>query len=170
MPAETSIEDLLEFIEQTQDARELKRALAVKMTLQGILQREIMALLQVTSGFISKWKGIYERQGAEALKLGYQGGASYLSEEEQQVVLAWLQQKDHWQLEDLQRHLWQTYQVEFRSRQSYYDLMARAGLSWKKSQSANPKYDEAAVEAKKSKSSASCNSTEWRWSREQCER
>ncbi|MCU0552626.1 MAG: winged helix-turn-helix domain-containing protein [Leptolyngbya sp. Prado105] len=45
--------------------------------------------------------------------------------------------------------------VEFRSRQSYYDLMARAGLSWNKSQSANPKYNKAAVEAKKSKLSVS---------------
>jgi putative transposase len=129
MIAERSLQDLLDFIQHTQDARELKRALAVKMTLQGTLQKEIMALLQVTSGFISKWKGIYEQQGAKALHLAYQGGASYLTEAEQQAVLEWLQQKDHWHLEDLQRHLWQTYQVEFRSRQSYYDLMARAGLS-----------------------------------------
>lgn len=169
MAAEPSTQDLLQFIQQTQDARELKRAVAVKMTLQGMLQREIMAVLQVTSGFISKWKGIYEQSGAEALRMGYQGGASYLSEAEQTAVLEWLQQKDHWHLEDLQRHLWQTYQVEFRSRQSYYDLMARAGLSWKKSQSQNPKHDEAAVEAKKSKLFASCNSTKWNWSRERCE-
>ena len=169
MAAEPSLQDLLDFIQQTQDARELKRALAVKMTLQGTLQKEIMSLLQVTSGFISKWKGIYEEQGAKALKLGYQGGASYLSEAEQQAVLEWLQQKDYWHLEDLQRHLWQTYQVEFRSRQSYYDLMARAGLSWKKSQSVNPKHDEAIVDAKKSKSSEFYNSTEWRWRRERCE-
>ncbi|MBW4443852.1 MAG: helix-turn-helix domain-containing protein [Plectolyngbya sp. WJT66-NPBG17] len=99
MTAEPLLQDLVEFIQQTQDARELKRALAVKMTLQGIMQRKIMALLQVTSGFISKWKGIYERQGASALKLGYQGGAGYLSAEEQQRVIEWLQQKDHWHLE-----------------------------------------------------------------------
>ncbi|MBW4443851.1 MAG: winged helix-turn-helix domain-containing protein [Plectolyngbya sp. WJT66-NPBG17] len=65
--------------------------------------------------------------------------------------------------------MWQTYQVEFRSRQSYYDLMKQAGLSWKKSQSINPKHDEAAVEAKKSKSSDFYNSIKWHWSREQCE-
>jgi putative transposase len=170
MATELSLQDLLEFIQHTQDARELKRALAVKMTLQGTLQKEIMSLLQVTSGFISKWKGIYERQGAEALRLGYQGGVGYLSEAEQQAVLEWLQQKDYWHLEDLQRHLWQTYQVEFRSRQSYYDLMARAGLSWKKSQNVNPKHDEAAVDAKKLRSNESCTSTEWNWSRERCER
>ncbi len=161
--------DLLEFIQQAQDAREPKRALAVKMTRQGMLQREITALLQVTSGFISKWKKIYEQQGAVGLKLGYQGGIGYLSPEEQEAVVEWLQQKDHWQLEDLQRHLWQTYQIEFRSRQSYYDLMARAGLSWKKSQSVNPKHDEAAVEAKKSKSLDFCNSIAWHWRRERCE-
>ncbi|MBD1847833.1 helix-turn-helix domain-containing protein [Cyanobacteria bacterium FACHB-63] len=82
--------------------------------------------------FRTTWQGIYEQQGAKALRMGYQGGASYLTEAEQQAVLEWLQQKDYWHLEDLQRHLWQTYQVEFRSRQSYYDLMAGAGLSWKK--------------------------------------
>ncbi|MBW4444896.1 MAG: helix-turn-helix domain-containing protein [Plectolyngbya sp. WJT66-NPBG17] len=65
MVVEPSLQDLLDFIQQTQDARELKRALAVKMTLQGTLQKEIMALLQVTSGFISKWKGSYEQQGAK---------------------------------------------------------------------------------------------------------
>lgn len=168
MVSEPSPPDLLKFVQQTQDARELKRALAVKMTLQGILQKEIMSLLQVTSGFISKWKGVYKRRGAKGLKLGYQGGASYLTEAEQQAVLDWLQQKDYWQLEELQRHLWQTYQVEFRSRQSYYDLMARAGLSWKKSQRVNPKFDEAAVDAKKPKSSGSCNNTELSWSWERC--
>lgn len=170
MAAEPKLEDLQLFIHQTQDARELKRALAVKMTLQGIVQREIMGLLQVTSGFISKWKKIYEDAGAVGLKLGYQGGLGYLTDEEQEAVITWLQQRDYWQLEDLQRHLWQTYQVEFRSRQSYYDLMSRAGLSWKKSQSSNPKHDEAAVEAKKLKSLDCCNDTAWSWSRERCER
>lgn len=52
-------QDLYDFINQAQDARELKRALAVKLTLKGILQSEIMVLLQVTSGKFSKWKGIY---------------------------------------------------------------------------------------------------------------
>jgi putative transposase len=122
MAVDNSLQDLLDFINQTQDARELKRALAVKLTLQGSVQSEIMALLQVTSGFISKWKGIYQRTGASGLKLGYQGGVGYLSDEQHQAVMEWLQQKDSWQLEELQRHLWQSYQVEFRSRQSYYRL------------------------------------------------
>lgn len=169
MTAEPLLEDLVKFIQQTQDARELKRALAVKMTLHGTMQRETMALLQVTSGFISKWKGVYQRQGASALKLGYRGGAGYLSAEELQSVIEWLQQKDHWHLEEVQRHLWQTYQVEFRSRQSYYDLIKQAGLSWKKSQSINPKHDEVAVDAKKSKLSNSSDSIKWHWSRERCE-
>lgn len=163
------MQDLFSFIHQTDDARELKRALAVELTLQGTVQAEIMNLLQVTSGFISKWKGVYERLGATGLKLGYQGSTGYLNEAQQQAVIEWLQRKDSWQLDELQRHLWQQYQVEFKSRQSYYDLMARAGLSWKKTQTVNPKRDEAAVEAKKSKSSGFSSSIARHWSRERCE-
>jgi putative transposase len=165
---ESSLQDLVEFINETQDARELKRVLAVKMTLQGTLQPDIIALLQVTSGFISKWKSIDQAEGAEGLKLGYKGGLGYLSREQVEAVVTWLQQKDYWQLEELQRHLWETYQVEFRSRQSYYDLMTQAGLSWKKTQTVNPKRDEAKVSAKKSKSSASSSTTVRTWSRTSC--
>ena len=44
--------ELLEFISTARDARELKRALAVKLTLEGYVHTEIIKILNVTSGFI----------------------------------------------------------------------------------------------------------------------
>jgi putative transposase len=64
-------------------------------------------------------------------------------------VIEWLQHKDHWQLEELSTHLCREYDVEFKSRQSYYDLFTQAGLSWKKTQKRNPKHDAQAVAAQK---------------------
>jgi len=47
------MEELNTFIESNRDPRQLKRALAVRMSLQGYPHREIMPILQVSSGFIS---------------------------------------------------------------------------------------------------------------------
>jgi putative transposase len=49
------MEELYSFIASNRDRRELKRALAVSMTLRGHTHTEIMKTLQVSSGFISKW-------------------------------------------------------------------------------------------------------------------
>ena len=49
MVSDTSLAD---FIASNPDARELKRALAVQMTLLGLKQRMIQSILGVQSGFI----------------------------------------------------------------------------------------------------------------------
>ena len=67
------MEELDAFIESNPDSRELERALAARMTLQGYSHREIMKILQVTSGYISKWKREYIINGIQSLKLGYKG-------------------------------------------------------------------------------------------------
>jgi putative transposase len=121
------MEELLEFISTARDARELKRALAVKLTLEGYVHAEIIKILNVTSGFISKWKQAYKAYGVDGILLGYQGSTGYLYKEQRQEVIEWLQQKDHWLLEELSTHLYQKYDVEFKSRQSYYDLFTQAG-------------------------------------------
>jgi len=48
--------DLAAFLEQHRDSREYRRALAVKLALQGYLYQHICALLDVTPGFISQAK------------------------------------------------------------------------------------------------------------------
>lgn len=67
------MKELDAFIESNPDPRELKRAIAVRMTLRGHPHREIMNILQVCSGFISKWKRAFIINGIEGIKLGYQG-------------------------------------------------------------------------------------------------
>ena len=73
------MEELEAFIESNPDPRELKRALAVRMAIEGYKHREIIKILQVSSGFISKWKQEFILNGIEGLKLNYQRSKGYLS-------------------------------------------------------------------------------------------
>jgi putative transposase len=145
------MEELDAFIESVRDPRELKRGLAVRMTISGYKHREIIKILQVSSGFISKWKQEYIINGVEALKLNYQGSRGYLSQSEKQQVLVWLEQKNDWNLNELEYHLAQEFEVTFAAKSSYYDLFHAAGISWKKSQKKNPGKDLIAVAEKKKK-------------------
>ena len=130
---------LEEFIKSNPDTRELKRALAVKFVKLGKNYREIMELLGVSLGFISKWRQIYDEKGTVGLKLGYEGRASYLTPEETEAVIEWLKNGDSWTLEQLRTHLRQEYGVVYKARRSYYALFKLARISWKKTQKGNPK-------------------------------
>jgi len=93
---------LEEFIEKSQDKRELQRALAVKMLLCGYKHEEIMPILGVSSGFISKWKKAFFQSGVEGLKLAHQGSVGLLSSEQRSSVIEWLLTKDRWTLNELE--------------------------------------------------------------------
>ena len=82
------------------------------------------------------------------LELSYQGSKGYLRAEQRQAVMNWLQQKNYWNLAQLQQHISDTYRIKFKSRQSYYELFAQAGISWKKTQKCNPKKDPHLVQKK----------------------
>ncbi len=142
------MDTLTEFIQANPDARELKRALAVQMVQQDYPYRKIQAVLNVSLGFITKWKQVYEQQGVRGLRLGYQGSQGYLTTEQRQSVLEWLNVQKRWNLSELQTYLDEQYDVVFQSKQSYYTLLADAGISWKKTQKQNPKADPDAVEKK----------------------
>jgi putative transposase len=146
------MDELNRFIHSNPDARELKRALAVQMVQQQHKHRQIQLVLQVCSGFISKWNRHYKQHGIEGLRLRHQGSQSYFTSEHRQQVLAWLKEKNYWNLEELQTHLEVDYDVVFQSKQSYYDLFAQAGISWKRTQRSNPKKDPVQVK-KNTKSS-----------------
>ena len=62
---------------------EIKRALAIKMFFSDFKVEDICKLLNVSDSFVSKWKMIYENKGASALKVKYQGGPGYLTEQQQ---------------------------------------------------------------------------------------
>ena len=63
------------------------------MTLQGYRHQEIITVLQVSSGFISKWKQEFVLNGIEGLKLKHKGSRGCLSQLEKQQVLKWLENK-----------------------------------------------------------------------------
>ena len=135
------ISSLNDFINSTQEVRELKRALAVKMHQENKSLQEIAHTLNVSEDYVSKWCGLYQQKGVSALSLGYKGSAGYLTPEQKEAVLTWLRARSVWQLSNLQEHLQQHYGVSYRSKQSYYALLHGAGLSWKKSSASNPQQD-----------------------------
>jgi len=147
--------DLTAFLVEKRDSREYRRALAVKLALLGYLVEAISDMLDVTPGFVSQWKKAYETQGTAGLTLKYQGSQPYLSASERQTVVDWIKLQQEWSIEQLQTHIETTYGVVFQSRQSYYQLFADAGITYKQAQRANPKRDEERIAAKKKRLSLS---------------
>lgn len=135
------MEEIATFIASNPDPRELKRALAVSMTLRGYTHEEIRTILQVSSGFISKWKQAFILNGVEGLKLAYQGSKGYLTTRQKRQVIGWLKNKANWELHELEGYIMEQFGVVFAARSSYYALFHEAGISWKKSQSKNSPKD-----------------------------
>lgn len=129
------------FIASNPDGRELKRALAVQMTLSGFKQGSIQALLGVQSSFISTWKKRYLAEGVDGLRLGYKGSQPYLSADQRVQINAWLATQSQPSVASLASYIQTQFGVVFRSSQSYYDLLAQAGYRWKKTQARQPKAD-----------------------------
>jgi putative transposase len=126
---------------------------------QGYGYEAIAAILDVSMGALSTWKQAYEREGLSGFRPQHKGRKSYLSAEDREAVLQWLQQKDIWELSALEYHLAHHYEVIYESKQSYYDLFEAAGICWKKTSKVNPKVDAEEVAAKKPKFSASWRTT-----------
>jgi transposase len=61
---------LAELSKETKDARELKRALSVKMVLSGIAVAQVGELLHVTPQYVRKWQRRYESGGVEMVRVG----------------------------------------------------------------------------------------------------
>jgi putative transposase len=75
------------------------------------------------------------------LQLRHIGSVGYLTHQQRQAVIDWLKHKNYWNLQELETHIEEHYQVVFESNQSYYELFAQARISWKKTQRSNPKKD-----------------------------
>jgi transposase len=136
-------------IKSNPDPRELKRALAVKMAIEGQAHQKIAQLLGVSQYFITDWKKAFKISGIEGLKLGYKGTKKYLTDEQISETIEWLTNKKYWQLDELVNYLEEKYDVVYKSKQSYYDLFSTAQISWKRSQKTNPKFDEELVKKKR---------------------
>lgn len=84
---EKQIQVLEDFIKSHPNTIQLRRALAVKLALEGYVYRQIQNTLEVSGGFISKWKKAFELGGISALKSGRKGAKSLLSLRERQEVI-----------------------------------------------------------------------------------
>jgi putative transposase len=132
----------IENIIDSEGGREIRRALAVKMILNGFDTEDICDLLNVSDSFVSKWKIIYEDKGADALLSGYKGSKSFLTDTERAEIISYLQSKTHFDTEELRDYMENKYGVIYKSKQSYYELLDAAEISWHKSQKKNPEKDE----------------------------
>jgi putative transposase len=139
---------LMNFMEQTRDCRELKRAITVRMRLQNYSREQVAELLNVGPDYVTKWSSKFKQEGVAGLKIGYQGSSGYLGEDERREVIEWLTQQKQWSLDSLSQHLKTEYKVVYQSKQSYYEILKQAKLSWKKVEPDNPKKDPEQVAAK----------------------
>ena len=135
------MDSLEAIIEQSKDVREVKRAMSVKMGLSGLAPAQICQCLQVSPQYVSKWKGVYEAEGVAALGLGYRGSESYLSAEQQREIAEWIGNHETLTVEEVRDHVEEHYGVRYRSKQSYYTLLAAGGMSYHRSEKTNPKRD-----------------------------
>ena len=142
------IKSLESFIKSNPEARELKRALAVKMAIKGQPYKAIAQLLGVSKFFISNWKKAFKTKGIEGIKLQYKGSKRHLTAEQMAEALEWLASRQYWHLDELVNYLDNQYGVIYKSKQSYYELFSLANISWKKSQKCNPRFDEELVKKK----------------------
>ena len=141
--------ELLTFLGDVRDSREYRRALAVKLSLEGYTYETISSLLDVTPGFISQTKKAYTAYGVAGLTLKYRGSQPFLRAHERTDVITWLTNQQEWSVERLRDHIEQTYAIVFQSDQSYYELLAAAKITYKKTQATNPKHNPELVAVKK---------------------
>ena len=143
------MQDLDEIIDEAKDAREVKRAVSVKMSAQGFSPVQICQVLNVSLQYVSKWKGLYEAEGAVALRLGYRGSESYLEDGQRQAILEWIEARETVSVEALRDYIEEQYGVVYRSKQSYYELLDAGGMSYHRSEKDNPRRDETQVLARR---------------------
>lgn len=142
------IEILKEFIISNPDSQEMKRALATKLVLEGYRYQKVQEILAVSSGFISKWVNAFRFAGLQGLKSRHQGTKGFLSKSERAEVVQWLIAQKAWDISELEVYLIDRYDVVFQSRQSYYQLLKEARITWQKGEQINPRHDEELTQKK----------------------
>ena len=104
------------------------------MALQGEAYSRIAILFEINKSFITRWTQKFEAGGLDGIKLGYQGASSYLTPEQRSETRIWLRAKDYCNLDELITYLDEKSDGVYKSKQSYYELLSAAKISWKKSQ------------------------------------
>jgi putative transposase len=134
---------LVQLIEETNDVRELKRALSVKLGEEGMTTEAIGAVLQVTARAVRKWRQRYEQEGVDGLHVRYRGSESYLSVEQRREIEDWLGAQETITVEEVRDELEARYGIVYQSKQSYYELLDASGLSYHRTEKGNPNRNEA---------------------------
>jgi putative transposase len=160
------MEDLDEIINEAKDAREVKRAVSVKMGIQGFRPEQICQVLNVSLQYVSKWKGRYEVGGGDVLRLGYRGSESYLGDVERHAIVQWIGDQETVSVEALRDYVEEHYGVGYRSKQSYYELLEAGGMSYHRSEKDNPKRNEAQILARRDEIKKNWHRDGRRWSGE----
>ncbi len=144
-PNFTKIQELNEFIHNTKNLKEWKRVQAVKLRLLGLDYKSIEVSLGVSTSFIAQTQRKYLLQGVSGLSLGHQGSRSYLTREQKKEIIKWLQPPERRNISELERHLIEEYDVLFRSKESYYQILRNANLIWQKGNKENPRKNPARI-------------------------
>ncbi len=119
----------------------MKRALAVKLALQGYVYRAIKNILNVSQGYVSKWKKRFITQGIPCLRLGYRGAKTKLTTEEESTI-KWLLCQEYWDISELEIYLIEEYDVIFKSKKSYYKIYRKAKITRQKAEKLNTRKNE----------------------------
>ena len=104
------MQDLDEIINEATEAREVKRAVSVKMGRQGFSAAQICQVLNVSPQYVSKGKGQYEAEGSVALRLGHRG-EGYWEEEQRQEIVQWIGAHETLTVEAVRDHVEERYGV-----------------------------------------------------------
>ena len=125
------INQLNDFIFKSKDVRECKRAEAVKLRLLGISYQEIANKLGVSIGFIAKFQRQYTARGLNGIKLQYKGSKGYLTPTQKTEIFHWINCPKNCELSVLKRHLQDKYDVVFKSKESYYQILRESQIYWR---------------------------------------
>ena len=89
------------------------------------------------------------RQYIQRAYVGYRGRASYLSHSQREEIIKWIQKQDLLSVQRVRDHIEEKYGILYRSKQSYYQLLSEAGMSYHRTTPLNPKRDEGQVKEKR---------------------
>lgn len=143
---EAQIQRLIRFIDSNPDSREMKRALAVKLALSGYKYQTISTILNVSIAFVSKWKILFNNSGIEGLRLKYKGAKKKLTLFQETETIKWLLCQDYWDISELEIYLIESYDVVFKSKESYYKIYKKAKITRQKAEKVNPRKNPEIVE------------------------
>ena len=100
------------------------------MALQGEPYSKITKVLGMNKSCITNWKQRFESKELDGIKLGYKGANSYLTAEQRKEIMSWLREKDYCNIDELVGYLDENYGVIYQSKQSYYELLSLAKISY----------------------------------------